>query len=77
VRLLQGRHVETEFAGVADVDERVLQGDGVAFRLQSEADHRGLAPSPREEGDRSQTPSVDTVLIQPIARGNILPISSL
>src|ERR1700722_19918793 len=54
VRLLQGRHVETEFAGVADVDERVLQGDAVGFWLQSEADHRGLAPGPREEGDRSQ-----------------------
>jgi len=39
----------------------------------------GLRPAPvkKEIGARLATPTVDTLLIQPIARGNILPISSL
>lgn len=79
MRLLKRYHVHDELSGIAHIHERVLERHAVRARLHVQATMGGLRPAPvkSEIGSKLATPSFDMELIQPMARGMMLPINSL
>jgi hypothetical protein len=78
MRLLKRYHVHDAPSSIAHIHERALR-HAVRARLHVQAHHGGLRPAPvkSEIGSNFATPSFDMELIQPMARGMMLPINSL
>jgi hypothetical protein len=79
MRLLKRYHVHDEFSGIARIHERVRERRRPSEVACSSTPWRGLRPVPVEDeiGSKFAAPSFDMELIQPMARGMMLPINSL